>query len=893
MSPDLLEKPDQDSDPIQSDVNNRFNEMVKPENYAQDGVRPELRQAEEGAGGGQTSDSRTLGQQENKEGLFNPQGDGTSSRKEAPPRDDGMYDPSGDSTGGLSALSFAGGFTGLLRRNKGKGIAGAVSTVLVFTAILGIGSVATYELETIEKNLVADVSKIEKHFEKKRAQRDIQKALSRTLRKLHGTKAQKAQIAAEEAAGGELTKAVDSFDVTDPEIKGQLEKAGLKVNVDGDGNFKSLSDNAGVDITESLATDEAAFAQVEGALPEWDVGQIESFRSLLVEHANASLSGIPEDTKPGDVDKVIKNAVQNGATEVDLANATAEEAAVETEVPPEQPPANTPPDPNASGNRAAAGEQAGVLGDALKATDAAYTGGASPEAAVEAGAESVHLGNALFASAIATTVCSLKQDVSSASKSRVPKIAKLLIRHFTLLASVTQEMHSGKLNSANLAKVIQIYNGDQTAKATLSNPYPERAQPFSRSAAWQRITGGTVNANPLLKDGKTHDPNYTPDINKSSLPTKNAGNKIVDKLDSITRKTGLDAACGALTSKYGFAIQGVFGVVQLLSDIGSLGASQVALTAGIISAQEGIKYFVLPEIIKYFTPLGLNGLEDSAQWLNNAHVGGILSFDDYGRRIGASPVTGATLDSVVTSANDDSLHEIARMTWTDRTFSFDNPNSLVARMAVSLPTSNASIVSGISSFFTNLPSTLGHTFSSLLFMHQASALAVTNSEKAYGITQYAFTDAELAKYSDPVENEQYFLSKISYGGMSASRLAMTGDPNKFEGSSKDDPNSEDLLHCFVNGFVNAADESKSPINQDGPDHICGTLGNYDAAANRPVPITDENVAYVYCSYLQSGSVTEDCKRTIRPQLNDDIGRFRIYLLDVHVMHDYKSLAKTT
>ena len=625
-------------------------------------------------------------------------------------------------------LSPVGRIAGMVRANKGKGLlAGGGMTALIVGLAFGIGTIATYEIETIEKNLVADVSRIEKHSEKRRAQRDIQTTINRALRKLRGTKAEQAKIAAEDAAAGELTKAIDSFDITSPEVTADLAKSGIRVTTDSEGKFSGIKDATGKDITHTIGTDDVAFNQVEAALPEWDVGQIESFRTLLIDHASASFTGIPEGTAPEDVDNVIKNSVENGASESEIKAASVQEKTATATDP------NAPVDPNATAKGSLAANEAGPLGDALNATNKAIADGATPAAAVEAGAEAVHLGTPLLAAAVATTVCTLKNDVDKASRSRVPKIMKLLIRHMTLLASATQEVHSGKIKAATMAKLIAIYNGDSSLKAKGT----EAALPFSNSAAWARISGKSVNTNRSAFG-------YTPDINNSARPTANAGSKIVDQLDSITRNTGLSAACGALTSKYGFIVQGVFGLVQLASDADSLGASQVALSLGFAGVNETIKHVVLPEIIKYFTVYGINGLEESVQILNNTHAGGFLAFGDYARRVGGSPLSSDATDKVVASAARDEQTQQSQLSWANRTFAVSNPHSLTARLAINLPTTRAGMAVGFASFLTNLPKTIGSTFGSLLFSNRAAAAGFgTNSAKAYGITAYGFTDQEI------------------------------------------------------------------------------------------------------------------------------------------------------
>jgi len=877
-------RPDEDVDPIQSAYDQEFNRMTSPENYAESAPDPttsDVRDAEEGGS------------------LFNPSGDAARTPKSPAAgigdaasnlAQDGLFNAAETAGGALAPpLALALRVGSLIARNRRKSAAGGVAGIIItIVVVLGGGGLLSMELIHIEKALLGDVAKIEQRAEKKIAQKLAQQIVKRLVKKATGTAEEKAAIAADEAAGGEMTKAMDEFKITDPQVVESLGNAGITVEVNSAGEFTGLRDAAsGADITNEIGTSEELFGKIEEALPEWNVGQIEEFRPLMVDHAEASFEALPEGTEPKDVKSVIENEVKNGATEADLSS-VAEERATESET-------GAPDDPNKptaaeSAASQTAQSEGGALGDLLDTTSGEIAKGASPDAAIADAAGKFDLGSPLLASSIATTLCNFSNGVKDASNNRVPKITKLLIRHETLLVAMADEIKSGKIKSADVKKVMEVFNGDPTAKRTSSNPHPEAALPFTSSAAWQRIVKNPVNGNKKSSA-------YTPDISKSSLPTKSSGTKIVDELTTIEKDTGLTFGCKALTSKFGFIVQGGLGIFQLVADAGSFGTTQIAITGGILAAQESLQRFVLPEVIKYFLPIGVSGAEDSVQWMNNAHVGGILAYGDYGRRMGAQPMSKAQTRKLVAAANADELKHIAAMPWTERTFGSDNPDSLTSKLAVSIPITTQNIATNAADLFTSLPGTIMHTFSSILFYARAGADptdSATDPEQQYGVTQYALTDEVISTYPDGVANEKYLMGNVTYKDKDgvvhkATRLSMTGDPNKFEGQSNDDSDTSDILHCFVNGFADDGNTADSPANRNDPDAICGSLGSFDMSSLEPTPITDGTVANVYCQHL-AGAATPECLQQVTPQLHDDIGHFQAYIAWVHVMHSYSSLA---
>ncbi|HVC36347.1 MAG TPA: hypothetical protein VNE40_02800 [Candidatus Dormibacteraeota bacterium] len=761
--------------------------------------------------------------------------------------------------------------SGLLKTSPRKSlVGGGIGGGIIVLIIFGMSAIIPYELVHIEKTLIAYESKVEQRFEKRAAQKVLQKVvcwhLKAGCKNIPGdNKPSAAEDRTAQADGENLSTEMENFDFTDPVVIADLAKVGYTVVIDpSTGEFNGLKNAEGQDVTQEIGNNGVVFSDLETALPEWSVGQEISFRPVMIDEAGVSFSGLP-DTQNDDVQKTIEGKIVNGASGDELVTANEEETGG-------QPPAN---DTNANDltQYTDANNQSGALGKALDAANQAASNGATGETAVEAGVKSFDFGNPIFLTSIASTACGLEKDVSHASSTRVPKIMSLLIRHGNLVLTLADQLKAGKLTGHEVKQVMKIFNGDPSAKPNSNGTPSEASLPFTSSAAWQRSTGGLVS-------------NNTPDINTSSLPTQNSGTKIFGKLRGILNKSGATFSCHALTSPFGFIIQGFAGVFQIAADGFSFGTAQVAFTAGIIAVQQGIQHFVLPDIIRYFTPYGINGSENSVQFLNNADAGLFLSFSNYSRRIGGIPLTTPQADNLTAMASHESLVAFNQLPWINRMFDTSNPISLVSRLASDVPQSLGQVASSTVSYFTNITRTIPHYAAAIFLLDKVSALNnTTYPGDPYGATQYAFMDNEINKY-DPVQNEQYLFSNVSVDNNSARRIDILGNPNTYTDNPSGDQNNNDLLHCFVDSYILLADSVDGSTS--AAKKFCGNIGTYDIKNDSPSVIpNDSTAASIYCSALAPNDLS--CPDKIAPQLNDEVGHFRQYLLDTHVMTDYTNL----
>jgi hypothetical protein len=853
--------------------------------------------------------------------LYNPGGDGGGESKKGVPGNalaekessSGSFgfDPGGDSESGVTKLrTFA-------AKNKKKGMAGggmAVTVALVF--ILGIGGIASYALQTIAKDMLKFENKIEQHTEKYAAKKIAQKMICRQLpsgcngdtdpEDNKATAIQ--QDNAAKAAGDEdaLSEGIDTFDFTDPTVMSSLASQGIKVNIGADGEFEGLTDEStGNEITGSDLDDDALFSRFEAAEPEWNVGQVESYRPLAAEHAGSDWDPVLGE-EGDDPAEEIRDSVSDGA----------DGDTINTEVQAEDDQAAPTNDttPEAAADYSDDQGVSGATGEALEATNKAVQAGESESQALAAGenAFSIDKGNVLLANTIASDGCSVDEAASEASKARVPEILKLEERHSSTLISLASQEAAGKITGKEVGEMMSLLDGDPTAPQTTSDGTTNEASaPFSSSSAWQDIEGGSMDTDSKSKG-------YAFPIDNSSLPEADSGTQIVNDINSILKESKVGSAtCTLENSRFGSIAGGLVGAGQFFLSGFSLCTSEIAIIAANTALQETLQHVVIPEILKYFTPVGLDGVEDSVQWFSNSDAGTNIATNDYARRIGGEPLTQSQASTLAGAATDQTVALSKQESWTDRTFAISNPDSLVARLAVDLPLTRSGVLTDFSSYFSSIPKLLGNSFATIFTPSRAvAATSVSYPGQQYGVTQYGFTDADADKY-DPIANEQ-FLSGFNPKGIisvmtkahtiiTAKRLDMLGDPTMFPNAT-DDPSTTDVLHCFTQTYDGSSPTADLNPSKGVPnDPICGSEGSYDYTADTPEPpanteqpsgnntvMTDTNVVVSYCDYLnnkasQQGTSVIACPAQVTPQMNDDITRFRQYILDVHVMDDYTSL----
>jgi hypothetical protein len=802
---------------------------------------------------------------------------------------------------------------GTFSRHKGGAAAGGGAILVsVLVVILGAGFVVSHEIITLEKTFIKYEMKIEQHFEKKASNKLLQKMIclqAQTCKK--GTDdgadedpaAENGDANPNPTSNEALANEMKDIDLTSKPVAAALDAQGIEEVKGPSGNLEELKDTStGADVTDDVATDTNGVADsIASALPAEEYGQETSFRADVVEHAGVNEDPSPA-ADPDDTDKAIEDNVLKGATEEEIAG----EAAIT--------------DSNKGTNESAANYSEGVaeggaLGQELSAADKGIDN-AEPEPAVEEGVEDINVGDPVFLSSTASTLCSIDNLVTKSSDSRVPKIDTLLIRHGMLLVSLADELKVGDLSGGALNKVMSIFNGNSSAKPTIdpttgkSVPDPS-SYPLSDSEAYQSASG---NSGGIAMDD-------------SSLPTENDGSKILGTVNGLLDKTVVGPMiCKAEGTIFGTVLNAFGNTAQIFETIASGGLSEVATIAANLALFAEIQHTVIPEILKYFTVVGLDGLENAAQWGNNAGAGLNLASNDYARSIGANPVTTPVASQIASEATQEQNIAQSRLSWVDRTVALSNPDSLASHLLMDMPVGLAATINGAINSLVKLPATLIHTLSSIFSTRAQAAAVPADPGEAAGVTQYAFTDSELGQY-DPISNEAYLFTPVTFvdkldniNAMVAHRIDALGNPNTdlLNGSGNEVDSSgnlitDDLLHCYVDNYVDLQENTltgaggtpSSGISIAQDCMIPGSngnysLGDYDYTTNTPADAStidstlDTTIASIYCYHLLypnnlTVTILPKCMQQIVSQVKDDIGHFRQYILDVHVMKDYEGV----
>ena len=818
---------------------------------------------------------------------------------------------------GFSMTAVAGGEVALARQafriaaklvgqhKKGFMIGGVLSGAIIAIVLIGFAFVVSHELLTIEADLVRAETEIEQHVEKT-VDKDL---LKNMVCRAMPTKC-KSSGPADEADSGNpedtspLATDMDKFSFKDPLVSKALGDQGINVGADANGNLTLTDANTGDAITaDGVLNDSELADRFQTALPEWDVDQIVGFLKQMESHAGATFAGV-SDTDQGNTDEEISNDDTEGDTGD---NALATDAVPQGE--------NNQP---TTGTDAA--DQAGTLKGAITTADKAIAEGESATEATDAGVASLEgslastVGETAFVAGTATMACTVEKEVNVAAKDRIPTIITLLIRHGATLLSLADQLKSGHITGNEVNSTMQLLNGNPNTNVNVADKGTanDDSLPFSASATWQMAIGNSSAST-------------SPGLLASAMPTVNSGQLIVNSLDNILVETGLSKLCGGLTSSYGIVIQFALGVGQVALDIGSFGLAQIAISSINISTIVALQTIVLPQIIQYFTPIGLSGRENSVQTANNSGAGLALGSSDFMRSLGGEPLSPQAAGNLSMEATQENQLTEASLPLSQRLFSFNNPDSLVSNLALDMPTSLSQTFMKLGSYFTQLPRSLMRAIGSIFSGHIAFALADTeNPSTLYNITQYGFDDSELDQF-DPIQNETHLYQNVTIPVQkctivkkktvcttiqdTANRMAALGDPNNYsfqtnyggstgnsvEVNSAGTPVNNDLLHCFVDGYV-ALQEN---ISGQDSDNYCGGMGSYDATDTTPGTDTaadpyanlpnDSVVAQIYCDHLQPIPDPPNCSSQIAPQAATDTLRFRQYLLDINVMNSYMEL----
>jgi hypothetical protein len=895
-----------------------------------------------------------LAMQEGLSGQLNHESDNKSS-KTLTPAGLGLTESMPSSGSGATdqvgkGFAAAGSETALAKRaaqkikttvgNHKKSFIGAGLTGIALTfIIIGFTFIAADALINIENTLLHEADKIAETFEEVGDRSMMSVLVCRAIPSSCKTNpidpnepkgpaeeepADPTAAGQEAASAGEgLSEDLDDFSFASPTVENALAKEDIQVDtttVDGTTEATGLVDTTtGEPITaDEITTDPNIAGRFEAAENEWGASMENNYEPDLEADAGVSFEGLP-DTPDDDTQQSIETDITQGD---DISPTTAEVGENGTNA--------DELDEIKTGSA--------QLNKALDATtEAAAQPGTTGGEAVAAGVKAFDISpaNALLLSALATTACTIKDSVSAAALSRVPQIISLLIRHGNLLITLADQLKTGNLTSPQVSTIMNDLSG-QSGQTDSDGVADEASLPFSSSAAWFRASGLPVTNTTNPAGG-----NYTPDISNANLPSTNGASNIVFALDNLISDATLSSLiCPILTSGFGFFAQTAFGLIQFSSEIaecvgtiteacvGGI-AQQSAITAIGVAGIEALNHIILPDVIKYFTPVGINGSEDAVQNLNDSDAGLNLSFNDYARHIGAQPVSNSTAISLSNQANADLVAYNNSQSWTYRAFAISDPESLTSRLLAEMPLNLTASLYGVAHYFTNIPTVLANDFSSI-FLHTVFAATSTADQypwQAYNTYEYALTAPQVNAY-DMVTDETWLNSPVTYtftiGGcakynkarticlistsktetVSVNRIAALGNPDNSNGTPvapDSDTNQNDLLHCFNDSYTTLIEAN---AGTNGVDPICGNIGqlSYNGASGSdpPTPVlpTIPDIATIYCTAMQKlnsdvniGNCVGYLEGTSQVTSGtNDLGHFEEYMLYTHEASDFISLS---
>lgn len=823
----------------------------------------------------------------------------TKEKPDTNDNDKNIYSPNGDDS------KFKVKASNLFKRNKSKFLGGGIAGICGGLIIFAFAGIATYELQTIAKDI--------NNFEDKIVHAGMSSASKSILSKLvcfkmgilcKGKPKEGGNPSNDPASteGEGLASDEQKFNFNDPQVKSLLESKGITPQFDPEGNFTGFTGPDGSPITpEDILNDtNGVFEDLDKAMPEFSFGQVTSFRDLMFTYANSDFNILKD--SPSDTAASAENDIVNADSVGAQGNVAASELSNSI--------SDSEQQTSSSASSATQAAESTALADATDATSAlnqsttdvvnAVEKGASVDAAVNAAKQSFtsDLGTKLAEKgpgtlfAVAQDVCLFDKLVNNQIVKHIPQIISLLIRNGTTTISLASQLTSGKITGQEFSAAMKLFNGS-------SNPIDKgtnAALPFSASSAWAQATGS--------KGGIPIDP--------TSLPTTDGVMKVMQPLNSILNKIpGGRTFCSVSNNPLGgiaIAVGGIIGQGGL--DIASFGTAQ-AVELGLQGAAIGAIYAAVPYITKIMVPVNLMGFQNAVQNMNNTDAGLNLSYNNYYRTNGGMPQTKTQSINNNLVADNFIQNQQSKLSWYQRTFALSNPYSLISKFAVNIPLSVNSTVFDVVNYLQKIPEELLHNFS-LLFI-SPSVLADSNSYPGspYGTTQYASSNSTINGY-DPISNETYLFSNVSYNGKSESRIQMLGDPNKITPSTGD-PHNNDLLHCFYDSYTTiysdatgggatTFDPSTSPHSDPGADKNCGALGLYnlqdygDNGDNGPINGMPNNttIAQIYCHYL-NGSASSTCVKSLTSdgQVNNDLQHYRQYLMDISVMNNYMSMMSTS
>jgi hypothetical protein len=428
----------------------------------------------------------------------------------------------------------------------------------------------------------------------------------------------------------------------------------------------------------------------------------------------------------------------------------------------------------------------------------------------------------------ATIFCMIREIIDNqVLKDHYIARAENIIRAGSMLVTQLNEMQEGHV--PDLGKFDEMMGRfDGTACSTDQGANCVDSKSFDQSAAWQRITGGTVQPDASKPNS------YTPDLNPAANPNNAVMNGFEQTIQGVLNIPGEAAVCSVLNSWVGWVIGAVEVGVAIWVGESSTIASIAVSTALISFATE----YILPIFLDAGAELAVTGTENAVDTISQSAAGISLSELENGRSMGDRQGTDAEAAKVSAAADAEQNQIASSKGWFFRDFSIYQSTSITSKIVEKMPsTPSGAVAAMVTGFpkltmFSDIPTTAKNLLA--FITHSGKAHAAASELDPYGFQAQVTSDSEIDN-SDPQLYEDLLYQPIlktdgshftKSDGSDLRRIDMLGDPNKYtpdlNAENGNDPNSNDLLHCFVNKMRDPNQETT--IVGVSPSFICRSLG---------------------------------------------------------------------
>ena len=615
----------------------------------------------------------------------------------------------------------------------------------------------------------------------------------------------------------------------------QLGRDGIKLEFAPDGKLSGIRNLS--DGTLLRDFNDSSFAERRTAIGDlvseriapWRVLKRVSYTKLMKYHARVSFRFFAKE-KVKDIRDRMFDKVRKGAAADELV----------------KPPA----DPAVAGDKT---NGTGQAADAVNAATDEFSKSHNKVSALKAGTAQFRSSTGRFfgITGVIALVCTIKQLVQdAASKGYVERVDQLM-RVGNMLPTIVSQLYKGQyLDITAFGQVMSVFSGDRSSSAE-----PNDRKGWDQSAAAKRITGEKVDSNPSS-------PQYNPDFSEAANPNGFLLQKVTNVVDKIFGAIpGATAVCKFATGIFGFLLQ----AIELVAVVFTAGSAEIIALALQGAAQYVIFSEVLPKILAAAANLAITGTENAVDAFNNSDAGLLLSAQDYQRSYGGRQITDTEQTALVEDARNAKVQIAHEKGWFYRMFSFDNTDSLASNLLMKVPTNPSTAIAAI----TSVPRTFAANFGSIMFGSLRPSYAAPVAVNPYSFQFYGLTQAEIDKYPDPIDNEKYLAQQVpgqsdpALGGKT--RLSVLGDNSEYSPEDGDDPNTGDLLHCFINKYRSPEDLKL--------DTICNGIGSVTAPDNSPSASNNPGDATVAKIYAAAG---------LNATIADDFLRYRLQLFYTHL-----------